>query len=192
MVEEYRVRHERVSEQELLPISPGTARAARERRVRPPRFGRGWLIGAVVLALIVALAFLGRSASDDEPESEAVRAPVTTSTSTAARARTPTPARKPPVARTARLQILPSAQVYVCLVAAGGRRVLDGALLDGDSPRPVYRSRSFRLTLGNGSAVLRINGKRRQIPEVTDGIGYRITPRGVSRLSPAARPACSS
>lgn len=194
MVEEYRVRHERVSEQELLPISPGTARAARERRPRPPRFGRGWLIGAVVLLLIGALFFLGRSASDDEPESEAVRTPVTTST--AARTSTPavTPARKRkrPAPRTARLQIIASAPVYVCLVAAGGRRVLNGALLRADSPRRTYRSRAFRLTLGNGSAVLRVNGKRREIPEVTDGIGYRITARGVSRLSAAARPVCAA
>jgi len=194
MVEEYRLRHERVSEQELLPISPGTARAARERRPRPPRFGRGWLVGAVVVALIGAFLFLGLTNNDDEPESEAVQAPVTNTTSTSARPSTSsTPA--PPTrraSRNARLQILASAPVYVCLVASGGRRILDGAFLTPDSPRRTYRSRSLRLTLGNGSAVLRVNGKRQSVPEVTDGIGYRVTRNGATRLSPAERPTCSS
>jgi cytoskeleton protein RodZ len=193
MVEEYRLRHERVSEQELLPISPGTARAARERRPRPPRFGRGWLIGIVVVALAAALFFLGRSGSGNDPDPDSARGPATTATTTRAPASRPVRKRaKPAAPRNARVQIVPTAPVYVCLIDARGRRLLDGALLDAGSPRRVYRSRAFRLTLGNGSAALRVNGVRRDVPDVSDGIGYRITGKGVKRLSPAARPTCSS
>ena len=41
LVEEYRLRHERLSGEELLPISPRTAQRARDKRPGPPRFGRG-------------------------------------------------------------------------------------------------------------------------------------------------------
>jgi len=193
LVEEYRLRHERVSEQELLPISPGTARAARERRPRPPRFGRGWAIGIVLLALVGALFFLGRASNDDEPGTETVRTPTTGSNATPARPSSPTrPRATTAVPRTARLRILPTGQVYACLLAADGRRLLDGVLLDADSPRRSFRSRVLRLTLGNGAATLRVNGRSRDVPDVADGIGYRITPRGITRLSPGERPTCPS
>jgi len=193
MVEEYRLKHERVSEQELLPISPGTARAARERRPKPPRFGRRWVIGIVVVALAAALFFLGRSGPKNEPDSETLSVPATQRAPTA---RPKKPARavkraRPGTARSVKLQILPTAPVYVCLVAAGGKRLLDGALLAPGTPRRTFRSRAFRITLGNGAASLRVNDRRRSIPDVSDGIGYRITRRGVSRLSAAARPNCA-
>jgi len=193
MVEEYRLKHERVSEQELLPISPGTARAARERRPKPPRFGRRWAIGLVLLALIGALFFVGRSGPKNEPDSETLSVPATQRAPTA---RPKKPARavkrsRPATARAVKLQIVPTAPVYVCLVASGGKRLLDGALLSPGSPRRTFRSRAFRITLGNGAASLRVNGRPRSIPDVSDGIGYRITRAGVKRLSPAARPNCA-
>ena len=63
LVEEYKLRHERLSDLELQPISPRSARP----RGRRPRRGipRAWLVGAVFLALIGALYALGRSADDE-------------------------------------------------------------------------------------------------------------------------------
>src|SRR3954454_8971815 len=68
LVEEYRLRHERLSEQEPLPISPRTARAAPDRRPGPPRFGRGWAIAVVLIALLGVLYLLGRGSNSDDTD----------------------------------------------------------------------------------------------------------------------------
>src|SRR6188472_2722522 len=79
LVEEYRLRHERLSGEELLPISPRTAQRARSKRPGPPRFGRGWVIAGVVAALIALLYVLGSGSSDDDGDTTAVTTPTTTS-----------------------------------------------------------------------------------------------------------------
>src|SRR4051812_36832512 len=93
LVEEYRLRHERLSGEELLPISPRTAQRARSRRPGPPRFGRGWVVGGVVAALIVLLYLLGSGGSNDDTTA------VTTPTTTTKQASSASEARKKREAR---------------------------------------------------------------------------------------------
>ena len=60
----------------------------------------------------------------------------------------------------------------------------------GDPVR-TYRSRRFRLTLGNDRVRLRVNGQVATVPAVTSGIGYEITRAG-RRTPPAGeRPTCA-
>src|SRR5919199_5544009 len=63
LIEEYKLRHERLSDVELQPIAPP---GQRDRR-RPPRasFGRGWLIAVVIAGLVAALYFLGIAGDDN-------------------------------------------------------------------------------------------------------------------------------
>jgi helix-turn-helix protein len=200
LVEEYKLRHERLSDVELQPISPRSTQPARSRR--SSRGAPRWLVVSVVLAgLIVGLYFLG--SREDEPRSVAQPteppAPATGAAPQGAAggsaAATPDDAdhepRRTRRPRTVRLQIVPLGPVFVCLTAPGRGALLDGVeLRPGDAMR-TFRSRRFRLTLGNDRARLRINGRLRSVPPVTNGIGYEITRRGRRTLSASARPTCT-
>jgi cytoskeletal protein RodZ len=198
LVEEYRLRHERLSGEELLPISPRTAQRARAKRPGPPRFGRGWAVGAVVVALLALLYLLGRDNSNDT-------SPVVTTTPTTqkkassksskqrqreAAARKRRREQAAAARRPVRLQLIPQGAVNVCLIDARGRRLLNSVTLQPGTPTKTYRSKQFRMTLGNGAIVLRVNGKARDVPEVAAGIGYSVTRKGRRVLSPADRPTC--
>src|SRR5436309_11946541 len=71
LVEEYKLRYERLSDVELQPISPVSAR--RDGRRAPPRDGvpRGAVIGVVVVLLVGALYLLGIKAGNDNSEQRA-------------------------------------------------------------------------------------------------------------------------
>jgi hypothetical protein len=98
-------------------------------------------------------------------------------------------AQAPP--RLARLQIIGTGPVYVCLKAAGGRTLLNGATLAADSRTKAYRSSRFDVTLGNGNARMKVNGRVLDVPDVQAGIGYRVTVSGRHTLGPTKRPVCA-
>jgi hypothetical protein len=81
-------------------------------------------------------------------------------------------------------------QVFACLVDAGGNHRINGAELNAGVTTAVYRSRSFRLLLGNGNARLRVNGKNHEVPEVSP-VAFTITRGSVKRADPKKVPDCS-
>jgi hypothetical protein len=194
LLEEYKLRHDRPSEQELLPISPRTTPGRRAPAPRP-RIPRGVVIGVLLAGLLAVLFVLG--SDEDEPDGrpntiQAAPPADTTPLTTTTRRRTQAPRRRRAAtsSKLVRLQIIPSAPVYVCLEAAGNRRPLNGVTLQPGGSQPTFRSSKFRLTLGNGNATLRIDGKVREVGEVTNGIGWVITKGNRKVLSPRARPNC--
>ncbi|MEA2246182.1 MAG: cytoskeleton protein RodZ [Solirubrobacteraceae bacterium] len=200
LIEEYKLRHERLSDVEMQPIRPPGARDVRRRRRGGG--GRRWVVAAVVAGLIAALYFLGSSGSDQSDDAATTLPAVPTQTTP----RSTTPRRSPSSssssnsnssrrrrqARLARLQIVPTGPVYVCLKRAGGETVVNGRILQAGSRQPTYRSRRFRLLLGNSEVRLRINGRTRAVPPVASGIAYEITPRRIRTLPPGSRPRCST
>ena len=185
LVEEYKLRHERLSDVELQPIVPATS--FDRRRASAVRLSRGWAIGLVVAVLIGLLAIVGVSSNDSGGGGGS--ASTTTTETTPPTTTTSTGTSGKPAARTVRFQLVPHGRVYVCLVAAGNRRLVPGLILDSGR-QPTYRSSRFLMRLGNGSVDLRINGRLRDVPEVRAGIGYELTPKG-RRLLPAAQwPTC--
>jgi cytoskeleton protein RodZ len=198
LVEEYKLRHERLSDVELQPIAPRSeaTRPGRSRRRRSSGGAPRWIgVLAVIAALLVALYFLGRDTGEDEPPS-AVEPATTTTTRTTPTTRRPrtTPSsggserRRP---RIVRLSIVPLGEVFVCLTAVGQGTLVDGVNLRPGDPVRTYRSRRFRLTLGNERVRLRINGTVRSVPAVTNGIGYEITRAGRRTLPADERPTCA-
>jgi hypothetical protein len=62
-------------------------------------------------------------------------------------------------------------------------------LAQGDREGP-FRSKSFRVTIGNGGGDLRVNGRRRDTPDRAEPVGYLVRASGTSVLSQAKRPTC--
>jgi len=194
LIEEYKLRHERLSDVELQPIAPP---GQRERRRRPrAALSRGWLVGLVVLALLAGLWVIGNrnQGGDDQGSTPPPASTPTTTTSTNSKASSAKKkaAKKKAKAKpkVARLTIVATGQVYVCLKAAGKRTPVPGIVLTGGARQGPYKSSRFRLQLGTSEARLIVNGKSRNVPSVANGIGYEITPRKVRRLPASQWPRC--
>jgi len=183
LVDEYKLRHEHLSEVELQPISP--AAPGRERRRQGPVIPRGLVIALLFAGLIFALFLLGQC--NGEPEQPAQRREPS-----AVPPPPPPPAANPrPAApRRVRLRIEATGAVYVCL-KAGDRTLVDERTLQAGESTETFKSRRFRLTLGNNSVLLRINGRAREVAPSDEPIGLEITPtRGRRPLSASERPSC--
>jgi cytoskeletal protein RodZ len=184
LIQEYKLRHERLSEMELQPIAPP---GQRDRRRPRPAVSRGWLVAFVVVGLIAALYALGRSDNNDNGGSSG--SSVQTSTPSAAQtggAAAGTKAKKkkkkPAKPKHARLTIVATGQVYVCLKAAGHRTPVNGVILTSGARQGPFRSSRFRLQLGTSEARLFVNGKSHGVPPSSNGIAYEVTPTKLRRL----------
>jgi hypothetical protein len=187
LVDEYKLRHERLSEVELQPINaaaPGRERRRRSGPVVPP----GAFVVLIFAGLIVALYLLG-SGGPDKPAT--ADRPTTSAPAAVQPAAPPPAAAAVPRKTTLRLQIIGTGPVNVCLKAAGGRTLVNGATLGAGDQTARFVSKRFRLTLGNNNAILRINGKDKRVKASPDPIGLSITPRGGRQSLPASkRPVC--
>jgi cytoskeleton protein RodZ len=194
LVEEYRQRFERPATQDLTPFAATRARG-RARRRRVSGIGPGLVIVACVALLLGSLWLLGRLGEDDNgtPPPNQVRESE------------PTPAAgngeddgSPPAAterrpRRVRLQLVAIAPVYVCVVNARGRQVIDEEILDAETRTRTLVSRSFRTNFGNANLRMRVNGRTYRVEPSADPIGYELRPgRRPRRLSDEQRPDCSS
>ncbi|HET9737816.1 MAG TPA: helix-turn-helix domain-containing protein [Solirubrobacteraceae bacterium] len=195
LVEEYRQRFERPSTQELTPFR----RQPRRARRRLSLVGPGVVLFAGVLLLLGIFWVLGTWGDDEEPAAPAGVAPTATPEpgggsggggSNGGRERERERERRP---RQVRLQLVASGPVYVCLVDARGRQVIDEETLQAGTRTDVFRSRFFRTNFGNANVRMRVNGRLYDVAASSDPVGYELRPgRPPRRLSDAARPDCSS
>src|SRR3954451_12660463 len=132
LVDEYKLRHEHPTDLDQMPIAPNLGR----RRGPGPvsRISPAWIIGIVIVALLGLFAYLGASGGNDNNPAP------TTSTQSAAqkRAAAKRKAQAAAAARRARirrqrvkLQIQPTAAIYVCLENAKGQALIPGQILQG-------------------------------------------------------------
>jgi hypothetical protein len=190
LVEEYRQRYERPSQQELTPLRPNLSgrRGRRRRIVIAP-----WMVlGAGFVALVAALYLLGtwgdggEQPGADETERAAPAAPTAT----------PAPAqrrrRRAAAPRRVRLRIVASGPVSVCLERGDGTPLIDNVTLDAGQRSARFRARRFRASFGTGAAVMRVNGRAFDVSDDAP-IGYDIRPGRPPRALPEAeRPTCSA
>src|SRR5215218_1443236 len=183
LVDEYKLRHEHLSEVELQPIN--AAAPGRERRRQTPVLPPWFFIAVIFVGLVFALYLLGRN-SDDEPPA----AVTPTTTTTTPRSAPPPPAQRPARPRVVRLRLEATGPVNICL-RARGRTLVDSVTLQAGQRTRTFRSRRFRLTVGNNAVILRINGKPRRLRPSAEPIGLEITPaRGRQPRPEAGRPVC--
>jgi hypothetical protein len=191
LVEEYKLNHERPSELELQPIVPSASRDRDRRRRGRPTLPRGMTAILVVVGLLVVVAILGIIGSGSgtkKPQPNRIAAPGTAGAKGAAAATT-TPAR--PVATTVSLQLVPTGVVYVCMVGARGNKILNGATLSPGTTQPTYHGRRFVVTFGNGFVKMRVDGKLRIVPNISNPITYVVTPSGRHTLPSSQAPSCA-
>jgi hypothetical protein len=188
LVEEYKQRFERPSEQELTPIAPNLGRD------RPRSGGRGfvpprWAVTLGLLALLIAaLIAIGSIGGGDKPSQSGAR--TTTTPTTPATATQPTKTTPTAPAR-ASVRIVPTGALYVCLVDQHGKILIPGATFSAGQHVPLYRAGSMRLTLGNNQLQLIVNGRTVHVPGSTTAIAYTLTPAGARTLPAADAPTCT-
>jgi cytoskeleton protein RodZ len=205
LVEEYKLRHEQLSDNELArPIGPGrTAPTGRGRSSPPPMLPRSYIIAGILLALCIVVFVLSKvGGGSDKPGATTSAGSPTPSVQTkdpTTPATTPVTPAAPPKKKAPNpvigLKIVPTAEVNVCLVAKGRPAPLINSVnLQPGTPSATFKSSRFRLILGNDGAELQVNGKAKAIPanaKSPDGVFVQITRKGLSYLPKAQRPGCT-
>jgi cytoskeleton protein RodZ len=195
LIDDYKRRYERPTDHELRPITPRSRE--RDRRQRGGGAGGGaagggprippWLvIGLVLVAVVVALYFVGRSKS---PPST----PTTHAASTPQKqAHRPTHHHAPKPAPTkVKLQLTATGPVYVCVVDGAGKALIPGQIFNVGQTIPTETSSKLLLTLGNASVKMKVNGATVAVLPSAAAIGYLLTPTSHSSLPPNQQPRCA-
>jgi hypothetical protein len=191
LVEEYSARFEEPEELEVAAFTPKRRLPERTRRMGPPT--RGIAVVVLVLGFLGFLLVLGLT-SEEEPSGGRAQERTPTERDRPAAAgdrpreekQDPAPVRRKRV----RLEVVAARPVWVCVVDDSDRERVGGVVLAAGDREGPFRSRSFRVTVGNGGGDLRIDGRRRDTPDRSRPLGYRVRPSGVSILSQERSPTC--
>lgn len=90
------------------------------------------------------------------------------------------------------LELVASAEVWVCLLDAGGEPLVGGQILQAGESEGPYRSRGFSVAFGNGEVAMRIDGEEEEIPSSSSPVGYEIAADGeLTPLAEGERPSCT-
>ncbi len=188
LIDDYKRRYERPSDQELRPVA--TLHRERERAARGPLVPPWAIIGAVLVVVVVALYLIGIQGNKTKVASPAgVHA--TPLGGHRQRTRRGTPASGGVRPRTVRLALRPTGPVYVCLVDGRGRRLIPGRIFAAGQTILPQRATMLLLTLGNASVLMSVNGKDIHVPPSSGSIGYRLTPAGAAPLPLSRQPRCA-
>ena len=192
LVEEYSARFEEPEDLEVAAFAPRRRLPDTARRVGPPSRGVGALL--VVAAFIAFLLVLGLTGGDDNGGTSASssgsdsRSKPRQEPRSGGQAAAGAPQR--PTKRNVRLEVVAARNVWVCLVDASGTPRVNAEVLAAGDRKGPFRSKAFRVTVGNGGGDLRIDGKRRDTPERPEPLGYIVRPSGIKVLPASSRPTC--
>lgn len=165
------------------PAPASAPRGPRDRRLPVPP--ASWLaVAAVLLVAVVAIvAIPGGGGSDGGGTSQ--RKVVRKGSSH--RQQPPRP-----VSDGVSVSLAASAEVWVCVLNAKGKPLVDGQILETGAEEGPFRSGSFTVSFGNGEVSMLIDGREAQIPATSSPIGYSIDSSGaLTKLDEAERPSCA-
>jgi cytoskeleton protein RodZ len=184
LVDEYKRRYERPSDNEARPIASLTRE--RERAARGPLIPPWAIVGAVLVAVVIVLYVVGNSGTS-----------TTTTSSHAGPSRHRTQRRHKAHARTHRqpttvkLQLVPTGQVYVCLVDGQGKKLIPGQIFSAGQTIPIENASKLLLTLGNSSVQMKVNGSVVKVNPSSSSIGFLLRPSGSTSLPVSKQPSCA-
>ena len=86
------------------------------------------------------------------------------------------------------LRLTATEPVFVCLVDATGKQVLDGVTLERGQRTQQFRSQRFRANFGNGNIRMNVSGKNYNAAKLDQPVGYEFRPgKAPKRLSERVR-----
>jgi cytoskeleton protein RodZ len=185
LIDDYKRRYEGPADQENRPIASLTRE--RERAARGPLIPPWVLIGGVLVMVVAALYLLGSLGGN---KSKAPTSPVT-APHQPQHARRPSTPVVPATPRTVTLQLVPTGQVYVCLVDGSGKALIPGRIFAPGQVVPPVTAGKLRLTLGNASVKMKVNGKTLNVSPSASSIGLLLQPTGSRRLPTSQQPRCA-
>jgi cytoskeleton protein RodZ len=186
LVDEFKRRYERPTDQELRPMS--SFHRERERAARGPLLPAWAPIVGVLAAVVVALYFLGNSGGNNNNSSSTQAHTTAPHRQHRTHRRTTAVAAKP---TTVKLQLVPTGQVYVCLVDGTGKKLIPGQIFAAGQTIPTKTAPKLMLTLGNASVQMKVNGAPVKVAPSATSIGFLLQPKGSSHLAPAQQPRCA-
>lgn len=209
LVEEYKLQYERGGEGDRGEIdrqpavstpgrSPRRTRVNRSTgrgaRARMPRKGPSRVymaaVGAIGVVIVLLVYALLSNGSSPGPTLSPPAPSAGGTGKTGGKAHTAAGGRTRSASTTlASVRLEPSAEVYVCLMGDGRRRI-PGVILTPTSPAPTYHAHRFELTLGNNLVKVTVNGKPLTVEPSAHAIGYAITSTGVRPLAESEAPTC--
>lgn len=195
LIEEFKHRYEAPIEHEASrPIASFPRERERERAPRGPRgpLLPSWApIAFVLVVIVVALFVVGTVFGGSRTKPSSPKGIHTTAHHHKTPAKTQSaPAPAPPTPQTVTLQMIPTARLYVCLVNAHGRKLIDGQVFTPGETIPSEAGRKLLLTLGNASVQLKANGRTIPISQSTAAIRLLITPSGQQSIPASMQPTC--
>jgi cytoskeleton protein RodZ len=187
LLDEFKRQYEAPSDHELRPIAPLGRDRDRDRgpsRMRIPP----WVTVVVVLALVVAaLGYVGsQTGGSKTPTTPATHAATSPSRHSAQPRR-----HRPRAPARVKLQLIPTGQVYVCLVDGTGKRLIAGTIYSPGQTIPTESAAKLLLTLGNNAVQMKVNGVTIPVTPSAGSIGYEFQGRAHRTLPVAQQPRCA-
>jgi cytoskeleton protein RodZ len=187
LAEEYRRGRGVPRPAERLPrVEPSAPRAARSRRLPriPPRVA-AVAVSAALIAILVAIGLTSGGGSGG-PATTQPRIGIGQAVAVGSPGEGASPGRGITLSLTA------EAEVWVCLLDAQGRPLVNGRILSSGSEEGPYRSGSFTVALGNGEVTMTVDGKQADIPQTSSPVGFSVDAGGsLHELSEGERPTCT-
>ncbi len=186
LVDEFRRRYERPSDQDLRPLS--TLGRERERTAKGPLLPPWALIGMVLVAVVVALYLLGTLGGSSK------KTPQPTGTRTTPHQRRHRHKQKsssqPAKPTTAKLQLTPTGAIYVCVVDSSGKKLINEQTYNVGQTIPTETAPKLLVTLGNDSVQMKVNGKPVHVAASPSAIRLLVQPSGAHQIPLSTKPTC--
>ncbi|HEY6550752.1 MAG TPA: helix-turn-helix domain-containing protein [Solirubrobacterales bacterium] len=165
--------------------SAATSASAQPPKPRWPVPRASWVaIPAVLLVAVIAIVAI--PSGDDDGSN-------TVSQSKPSRADHPNQQQQlQPPSHGVSVRLAASAEVWVCVLDAHGKPVVNGQILETGAEEGPFRSGSFTVSFGNGEVSMLIDGREAEIPATSSPIGYSIdSSGGLTELAETERPTCT-
>jgi cytoskeleton protein RodZ len=192
LLDDFKRQYEAPTDHELRPIAPSSGRE-RERGPRGP-IVPPWVAVAVVLVIVLAVLYIvGQGGGPSKPTTTTSKH-VTHHRRHRARRHHRTVLGAGTVGTAGskvKLQLIPTGQVYVCLVNGKGTQLIPGKIYSQGETVPVESAGKLLLTLGNAAVQMKVNGAPVPITASSGAIGYELLPGSHRLLPPAQQPRCA-
>jgi cytoskeleton protein RodZ len=188
LIDEYKRQYERPSDHEMRPMS--SLSRERERDRRGPPIPPWLMIGVVLVGIVVALYLVGSHKGKKSPTTPNV-AGTNTGEGANHKPKHHTQHKTPPKPKDVTLKLVPTGQIYVCLVDGHGAKLIPGQIYGVGQTIPTEKRQKLLLTLGNNSVHMKVNGKTIPVAASASSIGYSLTPNGAAPLPSSKQPSCT-